>query len=220
MCVELEPGKLQFIFQNRSQGFFIKHKELPGFFLCIFSSLTCLKKPVSTSGIFYGGRYQPACHYFLKSDKFSALLYGGKGPDFRPFSYTEERPNASFDFRRDRAQGWIPQLRRIPRVSTFDVIVTRDFGSSILKHVSFCREIELSSSLAKLTMWGSAGRRLLQLPVATDVCTKWQGSVALVVRYLHSEAPKGGGFSLVLFASPFCHYSSPRRRSVYLEREL
>jgi hypothetical protein len=45
MCVELELGKLQFIFQNRSQGFFTEHKAQPGFFLCIFSSLTCLKKP-------------------------------------------------------------------------------------------------------------------------------------------------------------------------------
>jgi hypothetical protein len=48
VCVlELELGKLQSIFENRSQGFFIKHKALPGFFLCIFSSLTCLKKHVT-----------------------------------------------------------------------------------------------------------------------------------------------------------------------------
>jgi hypothetical protein len=36
-------------------------KALPGFFLCIFSSLTCLKKMFSASGIFCGGRYQPGC---------------------------------------------------------------------------------------------------------------------------------------------------------------
>jgi hypothetical protein len=30
-------------------------------------------------------RYQPACHYFLKSEKIPALLYKGKGPEYRPF---------------------------------------------------------------------------------------------------------------------------------------
>jgi hypothetical protein len=38
-------------------------KALPGFFLWIFSSLTCLKKPVFSQGgsSFRGGRYQPGC---------------------------------------------------------------------------------------------------------------------------------------------------------------
>ncbi len=53
---------------------------------------------------------------FLKSEKNSALLYIGKGPEYRPFrdlrsvpytvlrpfSYTDEPPNAGSDFRRDR----------------------------------------------------------------------------------------------------------------------
>jgi len=53
-------------------------KALPGFFLCIFSSLTCLKKLVFSKrdllpwtvlarlywDLLTNGRYQPACHYF------------------------------------------------------------------------------------------------------------------------------------------------------------
>jgi hypothetical protein len=53
-------------------------KALPGFFLRIFSSLTCLKKPVISKwdllwwkalarlywALLTSGRYQPACHYF------------------------------------------------------------------------------------------------------------------------------------------------------------
>jgi hypothetical protein len=35
-----------------------------GFFLLIFKSITCLKKPVFIRGIFCHERYQPACHYF------------------------------------------------------------------------------------------------------------------------------------------------------------
>ncbi len=56
-------------------------KALPGIFLCIFSSLTCLKKPVFSkmdllrwkararlnSDLLTSGRYQPACHYFWKN---------------------------------------------------------------------------------------------------------------------------------------------------------
>jgi hypothetical protein len=29
-------------------------------------------------------RYQLACHYFLKSEEIPALLYVGKGPEYRP----------------------------------------------------------------------------------------------------------------------------------------
>ncbi len=53
-------------------------KPMPGFFLCIFSSPTCLKKPVFSKldlllwkvparlywDLLTRGRYQPACHYF------------------------------------------------------------------------------------------------------------------------------------------------------------
>ncbi len=66
-------------------------KALPGFFLCIFSSLTCLKKPVFSKwdllqwkvpparlhwDLLTSVRYQLACHYFLKVKKnlSSALL--------------------------------------------------------------------------------------------------------------------------------------------------
>jgi hypothetical protein len=33
------------------------------------------------------GTYQPAGNYFQKVKKISAVLYIGKGPVFRPFSY-------------------------------------------------------------------------------------------------------------------------------------
>jgi hypothetical protein len=70
-------------------------QALPGFFLCIFSSLTCLKKPVFSKldllwwkvparlywDLLTSGRYQPAC--LLKSEKIPALLHVGKGPDYR-----------------------------------------------------------------------------------------------------------------------------------------
>ncbi len=73
-------------------------------FLCIFSSLTCLKKPVfskrdllqwkvSTSETLLGSsdqRKAPASlPLFLKSEKIPALLSVGKGLEYRPFSYTE-----------------------------------------------------------------------------------------------------------------------------------
>jgi hypothetical protein len=73
-------------------------KALPGFLLRIFSSLACLKKPVFSKRIFCSGSYQPGCtgifwpaegttglSLFLKSEKFPALLYAGKGPEYRPF---------------------------------------------------------------------------------------------------------------------------------------
>jgi hypothetical protein len=66
-------------------------KAVPGFFLCIFSSLTCLKKHVlSKRGLLaVEGTSQAVLGYlFLKSEKTLALLYAGKGPDYRPFSYT------------------------------------------------------------------------------------------------------------------------------------
>ncbi len=44
-------------------------KALRGFFLCIFSSLTCLKKPVFIASKLTTGRYQPACHYFSKKNE-------------------------------------------------------------------------------------------------------------------------------------------------------
>jgi hypothetical protein len=87
--------------QNSVQGIFptLKCKAPPGFFLCIFRSITCLKKPVFIKGdlplwkvparldwdLLTSGRYQPNCHYSKKWKKFSALLYIGKGPEYRPF---------------------------------------------------------------------------------------------------------------------------------------
>jgi hypothetical protein len=65
----LVPGRLER---------FRKLKVMPGFFLYVFSSLTCLKKPVLSKrdllqwkvlarlywDLLTSGRYQPACHYF------------------------------------------------------------------------------------------------------------------------------------------------------------
>jgi hypothetical protein len=90
-------------------------KALPGFFLCIFSSLTCLKKPVFSKWDLLGWKVPARLYWdlltsrgtsqvvlgssdlwkvpasqslFLKSQKIPALLYIGKGPESRPFSYT------------------------------------------------------------------------------------------------------------------------------------
>ncbi len=49
----------------------ITWKALSGFFICIFTSLTCMKKPVFSRrfvrlywDLLTSGRYQPACDYF------------------------------------------------------------------------------------------------------------------------------------------------------------
>jgi hypothetical protein len=85
-------------------GTFLKCKALPGFFLRIFSSLTSLKNPVFSkrdllrwkvpgfTGI--QGKVLASLSLFLKSEKFPALLYVGKGPKYNPFR----------DFRPVRAQ--------------------------------------------------------------------------------------------------------------------
>jgi hypothetical protein len=70
-------------------------------FSFVFSAplLTCLKKPVFSKrdllwwevpvrlywDLLTSGRYQPA---HLKSEKIPALLFVGKGPEYRPFFYT------------------------------------------------------------------------------------------------------------------------------------
>ncbi len=63
-------------------GCFALHKALPGFFLCIFSSLTCLKKPVFSLSL------------FLKSEKIPALLSLGKGLEYRPSRDLQSVPSA------------------------------------------------------------------------------------------------------------------------------
>jgi hypothetical protein len=64
-----------------------------------FQVLTCLKKPVFIKGdlplwkvlarldwdLLTSGRYQPDCHCSKKWKKISALLYIGKGPEYRDF---------------------------------------------------------------------------------------------------------------------------------------
>jgi len=77
-------------------------KALPGFFLCIFSSLdaylpedTCFQQAgysvvEATSqavlGSFDERKVPASLSLFLKSEKFPALLHKGKGPEYRPFS--------------------------------------------------------------------------------------------------------------------------------------
>ncbi len=87
----------------------LARKALPGFFLCIFSSLTCAKKPGFSKGdllqwkvpsklywnLLTSGRYQPAClSLFLKSGKIPAVLYIGKGREYRPFRDLRSVPEA------------------------------------------------------------------------------------------------------------------------------
>ncbi len=82
-------------------------KHCPGFFLRIFSSLACLKKPVftkagssaveDTSETVLGSSDQRKVRasllsLFLKSEKIPALLYVGKGPEYRPFHDLFSRP--------------------------------------------------------------------------------------------------------------------------------
>jgi hypothetical protein len=87
----------QLLFHCFSSLFWKLQKALPGFFICIFSSLTCLKKPVFSKQAAVKGTSQDILgssdHHkvlasrslFLKSEKMPALLYEGKGPEYRPF---------------------------------------------------------------------------------------------------------------------------------------
>jgi hypothetical protein len=59
-------------------------KALPGFFLCIFSSLACLRKPVFSKRDPVWCKVPAILLLFLKSEKISALLYVGKAPEYRP----------------------------------------------------------------------------------------------------------------------------------------
>jgi len=60
-------------------------KHCPGFFLCIFSSLTCLKKPGFSKVGSSDQRNVPASlSLFLKSEKILALLYVANGPGIGP----------------------------------------------------------------------------------------------------------------------------------------
>jgi hypothetical protein len=74
-------------------------KALPGIFLCIFSSLTCLKIPVFSKPDLLRWKVPARLYWdiltswrylslFLKSEKIPAVLHIGKGPEYRPFSYT------------------------------------------------------------------------------------------------------------------------------------
>jgi hypothetical protein len=94
-AVELE-NKLQTIVTSclhsgftprvRSVGiYFWFRKALPGFFLCIFSSITCLKKPVSINRDFLLWKVPVSLSLFLKREKILAPLYVGKGPKYKPF---------------------------------------------------------------------------------------------------------------------------------------
>ncbi len=58
-------------------------------FSFVFSApLPAWRNLFSASGIFFsGGRLPASLSLFLKSEKIPALLYVGKGPEYRPFSY-------------------------------------------------------------------------------------------------------------------------------------
>jgi hypothetical protein len=58
-----------------------RSKPLPGFFLCIFSSLTCLKKPVFSKWDLLWWKVPASLSLFLKSERIPVLLNEGKGPE-------------------------------------------------------------------------------------------------------------------------------------------
>ncbi len=64
---------------------FTMHKALSGFFLCIFGSLTCLKKSVFRKGDLLWWKVPASLSLFLKNGKIPAFLYLGKGPEHRPY---------------------------------------------------------------------------------------------------------------------------------------
>jgi hypothetical protein len=86
--------------------FFTPCKALPGLFLCIFSSLTSLTKPVFSKRDLLWRYQQPvlgssdqrkvpaSLSLFLKSEKIPALHYLGKGPEYGPFSDFRPAPLA------------------------------------------------------------------------------------------------------------------------------
>ncbi len=87
-------------------------KALPLFFICIFSSITCLKKPVfskrdlllqpveGTSQAVLGSSDQrksiAKLSRFLKSEKIPALPYFAKAPEYRPFIYLQAHESKEF----------------------------------------------------------------------------------------------------------------------------
>ncbi len=101
-------------------------------FSFVFSApLLAWRMLFSVSGIFCGGRYQPGCmgssnqrkvlaslSLFLKSEKIRALLYLGKGPEYRPFCNFRPvlwayRPQAQISNHR---RAWVQALFPIPKV--------------------------------------------------------------------------------------------------------
>jgi len=69
-------------------------KVLPRFFLCIFSSLTCLKKRIFSKRDLLGWKVPASLSLFLKNEKIPALKDLGKGPEYRPFHDFQPVPSA------------------------------------------------------------------------------------------------------------------------------
>ncbi len=67
---------------------------LPGFFLCIFSSLTCLKEPVFSKLDLLWWKIPTSLSLFLKGEQLLALLYLGKGHQYKPFRDSQRVPSA------------------------------------------------------------------------------------------------------------------------------
>jgi hypothetical protein len=70
--LERQMGSNSFFFVG---GQVWHHKALPGFFIYIFSSITCLKKPVLSKRYLLGWKVAASLSLFLKSAKTPALLY-------------------------------------------------------------------------------------------------------------------------------------------------
>jgi hypothetical protein len=85
---------IYFVSASGSRSRLTLRKALPGFFLCVFSSITCLKKPVFSKWDLLWWKVPATLYWELttsqpvtisKGEKISALLYIGKGPEYRPF---------------------------------------------------------------------------------------------------------------------------------------
>ncbi len=109
------PTFIEILHSSLSSLISLPLKAPPGFFLCIFSSLTCLKKPVFSkwnllwwkvtrqAGLGSSAWLIPSdqrkvlasLSLFLKSEKIPALLYVGKEPECRPFHDFQPVPSAT-----------------------------------------------------------------------------------------------------------------------------
>jgi len=108
----------------------------PGFFLCIFSSLTCLKKSVFSKRDLLQWKVPASLSLFLKSEKIPTLLYLGKGLVYRPFCDFQPVPSAY--------QPWA-QILNHGRACTWALLLRNSYCWGRLGVTDFCVFIRLST---------------------------------------------------------------------------